>query len=134
MWHSRFFPPTEEDGHADEREEDALIKSMPDPPTGEPADANAPPAKVPKLESASNPKPTPGGSMAPSTKIGDDWVAVSPPPYEDTNGYGDMIDDRRSTSIGDDAMTQEQKEQHNAALHTAQLGGDPPRNWLERDW
>jgi hypothetical protein len=110
---------------------------MPDPPTTEPMDRDAPPSKVQKKTASEGSASRGTGSHGKGVSWldgSDDWVAVEKPPYSDVNGYIDEIDDRRSTSIDDTAMTQEEKEQANAALHTAQQGGDSMQSYLERDW
>ena len=106
---------------------------MPDPPTNEPTEEGQRPNKMQKMTQTASAGA--GTSDSGDTGTSDaEWETVEKTKYSDVNGYVDVVDERRSTSIDEDAMTQEEKEQHTNALHTAQLGGDPPQNALERDW
>ena len=93
---------------------------MPSPPTVPPTSLTLPPSKKQKLSEDS------------------DWEAVYATSESATNGVEDNIEVEtgrlRSTSIHEDVMTQEKKEEQNAALHLAQMGGDPPQSMLEKDW
>lgn len=98
------------------------MSSLPDAPTNEPVEYGQSDAKKPKL----------------SAETDDEWETVEKTELSATNGLEDQAflqkDKPRSTSIDEDVMSQETKEQQAAALHTAQTGGDPPQNALERDW
>jgi hypothetical protein len=121
--YSSYFPPTAEDlnnssAHTDKATD--IAKGMPDPPTTEPVAAGEPDAKKQKMTAEPN-EP-------------EDWEHVDKPAGSDSNGYPNITREFRSTSIDEDAMTQEEKEEKNAALHTATMGGDVPINALEKDW
>ena len=113
-----FFPPIPTSPKAQEPTD--KVKSMPSPPTIPPTSLTSPPPKKQKLSDDS------------------DWEAVSAAGDSAINGLEDDVGLEtgrlRSTSIDEDVMTQEKKEEQNAALHTAQTGGDPPQSMLEKDW
>lgn len=102
----------------------AVAASMPSPPTTDPSTADQPAAKKAKL--------------SPIDQVTDDddqeWEQITHPEHTDVNGYPPEEEPQRSTSVDEDVMSQEKKEEQAAALHTAQVGGDPPRSELEKDW
>ena len=115
-----FFPPVPSSSDTQTKEPADKVKSMPSPPTVLPTSLTSPPSKKQKLSEDS------------------DWEAVSVAGKSAANGLEDDPELEtgrlRSTSIDEDMMTQEKKEEQNAALHTAQTGGDPPQSMLEKDW
>ena len=120
----KFFPPILDESAEGKEEAEKLAKDMPDPPTKEPSEQGQPASKKPKVVAGNDE---------------DEWETVEKTEFSATNGLEgesiDLTDKTRSTSIDkDDTMTQEEMEQQAAALHTAQTGGVPPQNALERDW
>ena len=102
----------------------AVAASMPSPPTTDPSTADQPAAKKAKL----------GPQAQVPGEDDDEWEQVKYPEHADVNGYPPEEEPQRSTSMDEDVMSGERKEMQTAALHTAQVGGDPPRSELEKDW
>ena len=90
---------------------------MPDPPSGDPKEEGEPDSKKQKI--------------APSAD--EDWETVEKPEGSASNGVEvseEVINQENEREVVDG----EKKEEVAAALHTAEMGGSPPENMLEKDW
>ena len=117
----KFFPPVEEQTPSTDEAESSsrLARSMPDPPATEPREAGEPDSKKQKLAS--------------SPAADEEWESVERPDGSAENGirHDPEITEHLAES---EIVDGERKEDVTAALHTAEMGGNPPKNMLEKDW
>ncbi|KAI4137044.1 MAG: hypothetical protein LQ340_008105, partial [Diploschistes diacapsis] len=104
---------------AQSEESNRLAKSMPDAPATEPGAADQPSSKKQKL--------------APADDDDDGWEAIEKPASSADDGNEEELD--AEPGISDSEIVDGEKKEHmTAALHTAEMGGNPPTNMLQRDW
>ena len=117
----KFFPPVLEEGSstaAEIEESDKLAKSMPDPPGGELKEAEGQPdSKKQKM----------------SSEADEEWESIEKPEGSSQNGV-EVSDEVVESENQKEVVDGEKKEEVAAALHTAEMGGNPPQSMLEKDW